>query len=198
MDTKQVDIAELAERAKKREIDALKSFISEVNDDFTLPVAKIPESVFVDYFLDHFKAINNNVEVDPTLTAKWVSIVGSPYSPADIVDSKGDVLYSVPPLLARPNVNKRLQQVSFNEVSGRYNAEKNRLESAGENYLHAALNGVSSMVTGEKAEMEKSTVEWMSIFKRYDTPTTPETDSTKKETIKKYSQLDDNLEIEYD
>ena len=141
MDTKQVDIAELAERAKQREIDALKSFISEVKDDFTLPVAKIPENVFVDYFLDHFKALNNNVEVDPTLTAKWVSIVGSPYSPADIVDSKGDKLYSVPPILARPNVNKRLQQVSFNEVSGRYNAEKNRLESAAMGTLVMGIAG---------------------------------------------------------
>lgn len=176
-----------------RELASLKMSIENIQEDITPPRATMPEVVFVDYFLNHFRSLASGMPVDENLTAAWVNIAGSHYHEVDIVDNAGNVIYSVPPLFAKPVVNKQIQQLSFNEINGRYRAEMNRLEIAGERFIHSALNGLETFV--EPENKNEIVFRWQNIFKRYTQPQQPVQQEEVKNT---FNQLEDNLEFEYE
>ena len=63
---------------------------------------KVPESIFVNYFLPRFINLNNINGVDPrNHIVEWISIAGSPMAEVSVVsDSTGEELFVVPAYLS--------------------------------------------------------------------------------------------------
>lgn len=152
----------------------------------------IPEVVFKDYFLDHFKNMAKGTVEDTTLTSKWIhGIAGTPYSEVDVVDDAGNVLFTVPGVVKRANLNvHKANDVSILKITNHYSLERNRMEARGDQYLAHALNGVENIL--EKTTNE-DTVRWKNIFDRYDPNKKVE---SKKESVN--TKLNDTLELVYD
>jgi len=74
-----------------------RAFISGVLEAVQAPPKKIPEPVFREIFMPYLVGDKvPNAEND--VLAHWIGLVGSATDPADIVDTKGDTLFQVPPV----------------------------------------------------------------------------------------------------
>ena len=168
---------------------AIKGTIDNIHDDLVVNVenAKLPEGVFAEHFLDHFKGNSN---LDDALSLKWITLSGSPFNSVDIIDNKGDYLFSVPPLLAHPNLDdKPVSGMDFNAMTKEYALRSNRLQVDGDNFLNNQLSGIDKQFSSP--EVEKLRHDWECVFKRYDK------DSAKTKETPHLSNMMDDL-IVYD
>ena len=187
-------LEELNQRIIDNDLRELNRAIREISADIqaSIAVAKLPEIVFKDYFLDNFKLIAAGGEVDNAVTLSWIDIAGGPYAEVDVVDNAGNVLFRVPGLMARPTVDhSRLKGTSFNTIAAKYQAEANRLQVQGDRYLHGALSGIDQAVGANGPDDPAS--RWKAIFDRYADKSLVATTKTKKK-----DELENNLEFEYD
>ena len=56
---------------------------------------KLPEDLFVAYFLPLFAGLETHPDVN---IGRWVSIAGTPFAEVDIINTHGHTLYTVPPI----------------------------------------------------------------------------------------------------
>ncbi len=56
---------------------------------------KLPEELFVAYFLPLFAGLETHPDVN---IGRWVSIAGTPFAEVDIINTQGHTLYTVPPI----------------------------------------------------------------------------------------------------
>jgi len=148
-----------------------KEIVQEVN-------AQIPELVFTQYFLTFFKTMDTS-DLSSPLNLKWIELAGSAYNEVDIVDGKNNILYTVPPLLARPDTdNASFDKIDFNNMAKEYKLRRNRLASDANNFMKTQLHGLGEQVaTNDKDELTKR---WQSIFLRYEKPTPKQAPSSLK------------------
>ena len=184
-------LEELNQRIIDNDLRELNRAIKEISADIqaSIAVAKLPEIVFKDYFLDNFKLIAAGGEVDNAVTLSWIDIAGGPYAEVDIIDDAGNILFRVPPITAKPKVdNKRMKGTSYSKMATRFQEESNRLQAAGDRFLAGALNGIEQFVTQDSSDYA---LRWANIFKRYAPNQQPQGNQNT-------SGLDDNLEFEYE
>ena len=153
-----------------------------------VPRHKMPEIVFKDMFLDHFKSVANRTSTDNTLSLAWIGLAGSPYAEVDVIDSASNVLFTVPGLLARPSIsNDAMSNYDMSNIAANYKLKSNQMQVVGERYMAGAINGLDQAV---KKEDNSSAARWQAILHRYDKPA-----SDGKTTE---SKLEDNLELDYE
>lgn len=126
-------------------------------------INKIPESLFVQYFLPCFLG-----KVDKsTWVMEWISIAGTPMADVGVVkDGTDELLYVVPSIL---NTNKLLlsnQRVNMSDIFDRYKQINNNIPTQGLNFLIEALNSKNKEILNE---VNSSNVDkrWIDILKRY-------------------------------
>jgi len=129
----------------------------------TIPKAKLPEEVFVEYFLDFFR--NGGYLTDSPLLLKWIELSGSMYNEVEIIDNQGNILYVTPPLMGSPELDSSLENTNFSNIVNTYQLKANNLPVMGLNYLNTQLNGVDKMVTS--GEQNMYTTRWLNIFNLY-------------------------------
>lgn len=97
-DSRKREIAEsFATRISQIDQQAEKEFISGVLDAIQTPPKQIPEPVFKEIFMPYL--IGDKVPTaENDVIAHWVGLVGSAVDPAEIINTKGDVLFTVPPV----------------------------------------------------------------------------------------------------
>ena len=81
-------------------------------------INKLPEYIFVDFFLPYFSGKLNLKDSEEPIT-KWISIAGSPTKEVDIIDnSTGEILFRVPSLIntSKLNVTKNDKKISASEI----------------------------------------------------------------------------------
>lgn len=59
---------------------------------------KLPEEIFKNYFLPLFAGLETHSDIS---VGVWVSIAGTPFAEVDIIDTNGQVLFTVPSILER-------------------------------------------------------------------------------------------------
>lgn len=151
----------------------------------------IPEIVFKESFLGFFKTMNNT-NLDDPIARMWVNFSGSPYSEVDVIDKQGNVIYTVPGLLSKPNVDAALgKNVNFDRIASTYELKHNRLPEVGSNYLNSELGAVQQYIS---ADTETAAGRWAQIFKRYD--------NAQNETLTPFAnskaKSDDKIDLVYD
>jgi len=188
MENDMKSLREVSKTIETGTVNELNSFIAQAHNELVnKPNAIIPEVVFVEYFLEFFK---NGAEggVNTTLGLKWIELAGSPFSPVDVVDGEGNVRYTIPGLVARPDANSELNNINFSKIADNYILKSNRLVAEADNYLHTELSGIDKKVEGKN--VDQAVNGWRKTLTRYDS------DKSEPESMKINTSMDEL--IDYD
>lgn len=128
---------------------------------------KIPEQVFVAHFLPYFSG--QDLGQGRNVVAEWIGVAGSPMAEVDVVDQKGEVVYSVPPIY-NTNIleiaNRKAGQ-SVADIFQQYELRRAGVPAAANAYLNQNLADKSrEMVIGQIDENSVAG-RWNSIMSRY-------------------------------
>lgn len=153
------------EEIRKRQLEDLNRandliFNKLLNDEL---LSKIPESLFVNYFLPRFLGIVK----DDKWILEWVSIAGSPTSEVIVFkDGTNEVLYKVPSLLNSENLLFPGGSGQLSQVFQRYQDISNNIPIRGLQFLVEVLNSKNKELLNQVV-MNESINRWMEILKRY-------------------------------
>jgi len=166
MDNLQDVSKQLQNNSVKAVTDSVGAFFEEL---VQVPVnSTIPEQVFVEYFLDFFKS-GMTTDANNILGIKWAELARSPFNPVDVIDMVGNYLYTVPPMIMKPNLTGMpIGDVNFGKIASTYELKNNRLPAEASNYLNNQLNGLAEQIQGPDINM--ITKQWEYIFARYVKP----------------------------
>ena len=181
------ELANIAVAVKDKKVDELKSFIADKHDVIVTEttVAYLPEEVFVEYFLDYFKA-GGNLDMSSGLSLKWLELSGGPYNEVIIIDVAGNDIFTVPSLYIKPDIDmSKMDGIDISNIASEFKLRENRLPEDGINYLNNQLSGLDTMVD---SNFIKSVNTWKSIFSRYDNTKTKAT-SNGKTTVTQQAAL---------
>lgn len=158
----------IAEQYKARlndEIDRIRTDMSAASSDDT---ARLQERIFQYVFLPLFAGdavLMPNVDL-----MLWTNYVGGPYRACNVIDQKGNVLFTVPPLYDRAAVNPMTSgRQSMYDVIASYSQLSRVHPAQGANYLDAELTKRALIMKVPSAIMENLSL-WNSIFTRYGRP----------------------------
>lgn len=124
---------------------------------------RIPESIFVNYFLPCFmgNAQNNNWVME------WVSVAGTPMAKVGVVkDGTDQVLFMVPALLHTNNLLMERGGGDMQNIFSRYEQLNSNLPVNGLRFLSEALNSKNQELIS-KLSMDEVKTDWMNILIRY-------------------------------
>lgn len=129
---------------------------------------KVPESIFVNYFLPRFVNLNNINGVDPrNHIVEWISIAGSPMAEVSVVsDSTGEELFVVPAYLSTNHLSVGNGDTDCATILKMYEAMSRNIPKSGANYLINALGGKAEQMLSTNT-LEESVARWQAIFRRY-------------------------------
>lgn len=136
-------------------------------------VATVPERNFVAVFLPIF-AGEPPTPYKAKLFPHWVNIAGNPYRPVDVVDTKGKVLFRVPPLFDRMAIGpstqmKRGQHSSISHVVASAGQFAAMSPAMGEQYLSKELTKRALLMKVPQSVLQDLET-WNAIFARYGRP----------------------------
>lgn len=134
-------------------------------------VSKLPETIFVNYFLPLFSGeLDNNIDANKRLK-EWFSIAGSPQGSVNIINNQGKIIFTVPGVFATDTLNS----LSDNRRSSiRHFVEQSALASSvmpamatnvATEHLPNLLNDVEKNCSSEDFFTHKE--QWNSILIRY-------------------------------
>lgn len=160
-----------AEEQQYAAIAASKAIIEIENE---LDAAKVnevlPESVFKEYFLDFFLHPENYRE--SPLGYKWIELAGGPYNEVDIIDERGNFIFTAPSLCVAPALNSEgIHKYNFAEIAGNYNLQQKITSNSAANYLTVALAGVPELVA---TDVRKHVARLAMLHSRYGDDATAE------------------------
>jgi hypothetical protein len=189
------NLQEVSTQLKKNATNALTESVGSFFKELVqVPViSTIPEQVFVEYFLDFFKSgmVNDSNNI---LGIKWVELSKSPFNPVYVIDGAGNYLYTVPPLVLKPDlVNQPIAGVNFSKIAATYELKNNRLSTDAANYINNQLSGLSDQIQSPDANIVIK--QWEYIFNRYAKPVVTEPTEANRMIAKDTSM--DNM-INYD
>lgn len=157
-------LKEYSDKLKDTKREKVKDQINSIyNDLIVIENAKLPEDIFVEHFLDHFRY--GGGDISNPLNIKWIELSGSVYNEVDIIDDLGNIIYTVPPLLDRATIDEESVKLNFSNIAATYVLKSNNLASVGTNYLNNKIGNLDKMVESNSNNMYAA--RWANIFTRY-------------------------------
>jgi len=151
-------------------------------------INRIPESLFVNYFLPCFIGRSNN----PNWVMEWISIAGTPMAEVIVFkDGTNEDLFKVPGLLYTNNLFMHKKEGDLGDIFGRYEQINNNTPTTGLAFLLEALNSKNDELMSNY-NMNEVNRAWLEIFQRYGLISSDETISNE---AKQESNLNDFLEF---
>lgn len=166
---------EMKEQTDKLEVKRENKFIldqiSSIEDGLNTaaPNARLPEFVFKEHFLDFFKNYRNLTAKDKSespLYAKWIELAGSEHNEVDIINEKGETIFTTPGLFAKPTVDyKRARQIGVDDIASTA-SKRNRTDVEQSNFITGKVTSIiNGMITvDDTIDLNR----WNKILKRYD------------------------------
>lgn len=157
---------------KSYEKNVLTKFIREFDSVITQSKQEIkgrlPEAIFVDYFLPFFasdKPLPNN----DTYITNWLKVAGSEYLEVDILDNGGKVLFTVPAMASTNVFNPYRAEgaMSFSDIVAMAKQFEVQSPVASENYIDSALTDKFKQMYQKKHLLSDKETVWLGIFARY-------------------------------
>lgn len=186
-------IEEFSKMLTESELESARNMINEVTDSLDFEESLTPaihESIFVNSYLDYFKNIKTSDPNSP-LYLNWINIAGSVYNEVHLVNDKGEVVATVPPLVARNSIETdNLENVGFEEKAKHYNLLKGVDGDRAKNFLATELSALPKFIKPVTAQDEAK--RWVALFNRYSN------NKNEKETKPATSKVKENLGIDYD
>lgn len=130
---------------------------------------KLPEHDFVKFLLPVLIDYRNGGDVN---LQRWLEIAGNAHRSIDVVDAKNELLFTVPPILARVPSNGRplnANTVSVSELAYMYGRKvETEHPAAADAWLASALR--NQIIPADQEQVLKYLKEWIKIYKRYNLP----------------------------
>jgi hypothetical protein len=128
--------------------------------------ARLPENVFVGYFLPHFSG-QVPISDDTTVMADWISIAGTPMSEVDIVNPAGDTIFTVPSLFDTNIIDITKQDLGepFPNIYSQYDLKNNHIPVIANSYLNEALSEKIDKI--RNVDIITNDARWSEILTRY-------------------------------
>jgi len=123
------------------------------------PKGKLSEKIFVQYFLPYF---SGKTPITEEVINQWVSVAGGMTREVDIVDGKGEFLFTVPALYDTGTVTVRDDKISIFDVVSTANLHNERVPGSGDPYIAKASEETEKLVNKSKI-----TQFWEEMSKRY-------------------------------
>jgi len=177
-----MELKEIATGMETQETKDLELHINELasalEDESMVRKAKLPENVFKDFFVP---ALTGELKENDVTIMKYVEYAGSPYAEVDIIDDKGEVMFTCPPLYNRsaPKIDKPV--LPYTDIAGTYELKKARFKNEADNYMSDVVVGVREDIVVEETSSEEK---WKKILGKY----------TSNNEVK----MDDNITVEQD
>lgn len=162
-------------------------------------ITSLPENVFVQNFLPLFAG--ENAPNNATLQL-WLGIAGNPYMPVNIVDSKGEILYTVPAFFERSaiQIGKAGDTAAPIQHVIKTTEQLSKLHPRrGEVYFQEQMNR-RNIVSQSSTLTDKNRKIWIDIFTRYNKPIPVYMVESKSESTDKKveSKTPTSSNLEYD
>lgn len=126
-------------------------------------INRIPESIFVNYFLPHFIGQGQN----PNWVMEWISVAGTPMAEVAVIkDGTNEVLFNVPSLLYTNNLFMHKKGGDLGDIFTKFDQINANLPMNGLSFLLGALNSKNQELMSN-FNMEGANAVWMHIFQRY-------------------------------
>ncbi len=128
-----------------------------------MPLNKIPESIFVNYFLPCFLGEVNNQR----WVLEWISIAGSPVNEVSVVkDGTTQELFRVPGLFSSNNLFLNNPEVSISDIFARHSQINSNMPLQSMKYLSDALGHTYTDIM-KSHNPSKTQTAWNHILERY-------------------------------
>jgi len=150
---------QVTEQKKNEVISQISELYRELVTDIS--ISTIPEKIFVEIFLDYFRSGGQMNTVNP-LTIKWLELAGGPYNPVNVLDDKGNIVFTTPGIYCKPNTDTL--KVDYGNLVSTFNLKANRIHEEGLNYLTVNLAGTVNKIN---VEYDSYLLRWKAIFNRY-------------------------------
>ncbi len=126
-------------------------------------INKIPESLFVRYFLPCF--LGNGLNTNWVM--EWISISGSPVAEVGVVDENTrELLFIVPSILNTNNLFLSKSEGDIGDIFGRYDQINSNMPTSGLNFLVQALQSKNAELIS-KINFNDINARWVNILQRY-------------------------------
>lgn len=172
------ELKQMTENLNSPDVSSINNTIKNLEEDLIInnENAKLPEFIFKEHFLDFFKNYHGLTRQDKDnspLYAKWLELAGSEYGEVDIIDDKGETVFTTPGLFTKPTVDfDRARQIRVNDMAVDSTQKYNRTPAESSNYITSKVTSImNGMVQVDSAE---ATRRWSKILKRYEKDKEPE------------------------
>ena len=126
-------------------------------------INRIPESLFVNYFLPHFIGRGNN----PNWVMEWISVAGTPMAEVAVFkDGTNEILFNVPSLLYTNNLFMHKKGGDLGDIFTKFDQINANLPMNGLAFLLNALNSKNHELLSN-FNMQGANSVWLHIFQRY-------------------------------
>jgi hypothetical protein len=135
----------------------------------------LPEEIFKQSFLPYFSG-QKPITADDTVMADWIGISGSPVAEVNIIDSAGNVLYTVPPILDTSIIEtaKRALGHSFADIYAKYTMHSNNMPVIGERVFADEIQKKLPTMMKESSQQQTNQDRWRDILVRYSIDGSPQ------------------------
>lgn len=129
----------------------------------TVPAARIPESIFVNYFLPGFLG----TPVNSKWVLDWISVAGSPMSEVAVVsDTSQEILFVVPGILYTNNLLIEKHDGDLGDIFTRYEQLSMNGQGNGFSFLVSALHSKNDIMLSNNS-LKAVNDKWAIILQRY-------------------------------
>lgn len=133
------------------------------------PRARLPEKIFVEYFLPFFAgAVQASTEFP--FIAQWISVAGSAVSEVDIIDYEGNVLFSVPAVMNTSFIRPERGERPYNNIRKEYEMRQANPAAMPNRFLTSTMDARLMESIDAEAFKHLETDRWRAIFERYNVP----------------------------
>ena len=169
------------------------------NDEIErLILPKLPESIFVEYFLPYFKGEVTDPVVAADLRKNWITLARHPMGEVNIINDQGEIIFTTPSI-----AYTKMFDPTKSDINGSFKdllLMTNQINVS--NPIRAKQYLENNMATKFKAMrikghvLTKEELRWLEIFKRYDVKdkNTPNSGNSVAKPATNNKVTDDDLE----
>lgn len=155
---------------KQQQIEEISGSMNSIYDSLVVhaPHGRLPEEIFKERFLPTFAGEAPMVK-DSAVIAEWIGVAGTAMNEVDIIDSKGNVLFTVPSIFDTNvlEITKRNAGESIADIYKEFNLRHNHIPIVADKYLAESLSGKLQEITKPVADGNPNQKRWTEILGRY-------------------------------
>lgn len=157
---------------------------------------KLPENLFVQHFLPFFTGQVPSKDVHQYYQY-WIGVAGTPMNEVDIIDGKGETIFTVPPIMNSDFVNPAKRSKGMGDVFAEHSLHASHSPASGERFLANELSQRINEFEDNTEKLVTAEQKWNHIFKRYGVESPYKNEAT-QEVRSNNDNDDDGEDLIYD